>query len=322
MRKDMINMPRPYSEDLRLRVVHAVASGKTTREVGELFEVSPGFVSRVHQLSRHTGGVQSKPIGGYRRAILEPYADALVAQLSQHPSMTLKELQHWLESEHALTVSIPALDKFLRLKLGFRYKKTLVASEQQREDVAIARDHWQAWQQDCDISKLVFLDETGITTDMLRRYGRALGGARCVDCAPAGHWKTLTFIAGLRADRLTAPWCVDQAMNGDAFGEYLRSQLGPTLKPGDIVICDNLPAHKVAEFEAIIAVHGATLKYLPPYSPELNPIEQVFAKLKALLRKAAERTVDQLWQTLGTLLDQVHAEECHSYFENAGYVFN
>jgi hypothetical protein len=129
------------------------------------------------------------------------------------------------------------------------------------------------------VSKLVFLDETGITTDRLRRYGRALGGARCEDSAPAGHWKTLTFIAGLRADRLTAPWCVDQAMNGEAFKEYLRSQLGPTLKAGDIVICDNLPAHKVADVEKIIAAQGATLKYLPPYSPDLNPIEQVFAKL-------------------------------------------
>jgi transposase len=168
----------------------------------------------------------------------------------------------------------------------------------------------------------VFLDETGITTDMLRRYGRVRGGARCKDSAPAGHWKTLTFIAGLRADRLTAPWCVDQAMNGEAFKEYLRSQLGPTLKPGDIVICDNLPAHKVADVEAIIAAYGATLKYLPPYSPDLNPIEQVFAKIKALLRKAAERSVDKLWQTLGTLLDEIQAEECQNYFKNAGYASN
>jgi transposase len=198
----------------------------------------------------------------------------------------------------------------------------VVASEQQREDIVSARDQWQAWQKSCDLSKLVFLDETGITTDMLRRYGRALGGARCVDSAPAGHWLTLTFIAGLRADRLTAPWCVDQALNGEAFKEYLRSQLGPTLKPGDIVICDNLSAHKVADVEAIIAAHGATLKYLPPYSPDLNPIEQVFAKIKALLRKAAERTVDQLWQTLGKLLDEIQSEECRNYFENAGYVFN
>ncbi|MGJ0493212.1 IS630 family transposase, partial [Methylobacter sp.] len=178
----------------------------------------------------------------------------------------------------------------------------------------------QAWQKTCDLSKLVFLDETGVSTDMIRRYGRALGGVRCRDTAPAGHWHTLTFIAGLRADRLTAPWCLDQAMTGEAFKEYLRSQLGPTLKPGDIVICDNLPAHKVAEVQAIIEAHGATIKYLPPYSPDLNPIEQVFSKLKALLRKAAERTYDKLWRLIGKLLDEFHADECLNLFRHSGYV--
>ncbi len=132
----------------------------------------------------------------------------------------------------------------------------MVASEQQREDVARAREQWQAWQQHCDLSRLVFLDETGVSTDLIRRYGRALGGARCRDAAPAGHWQTLTLIAGLRADRLAAPGCLDQAMTGESFKEYLRSQLGPTLKPDDSVICDNLPAHKVAEVQAIIEAQG------------------------------------------------------------------
>ncbi|HEY8159379.1 MAG TPA: transposase, partial [Methylobacter sp.] len=131
-------------------------------------------------------------------------------------------------------------------------KKTVFASEQQREDVAVARKQWQTWQQSCDLSKRVFLDETSTSTDMIRRYGRALGSARCRDAAPAGHWQTLTFIAGLRADQLTAPWCLNQAMNGEAFKTYLSSQLGPTLKPGDIVICDNLSAHKVADVQALI----------------------------------------------------------------------
>ncbi|MGZ8163284.1 MAG: IS630 family transposase [Methylobacter sp.] len=306
-------MPHPYSEDLRLRVAQAVERGKTTREVSALFQVNPGFVSKIHQLWRRSGTVPSKPIGGYRRAILEPYAETLMEQITNRPSITLKELQNWLEQAHALSVSIPAIDKFIRQKLGFRYKKTLVAA---------AREQWQAWQQHCDISRLVFLDETGMSTDMRRRYGRRVGGARCVDSAPAGHWQTLTFMAGLRADRITAPWYGDRAMKGEAFKEYLGSQLGPTLKPGDSVICDNLPAHKVAEVEAIIAAQGATLNYWPPYSPDLNPIEQVFAKLKALLRKAAERTVDKLWQSLGAILYQVNAEECLNFFRNSGYVSN
>lgn len=157
---------------------------------------------------------------------------------------------------------------------------------------------------------------------MIRRYGRASGGARCRDAAPAGHWQTLTFIAGLRADGLTAPWCVDQAMTGESFKEYLRSQLGPTLKPGDIVICDNLSAHKVAEVQAIVAAHGATIQYLPPYSPDLNPIEQVFAKLKALLRQAAARTYETLWRTVGQLMDRFQADECLNFFSHSGYVSN
>ncbi|MGZ5055405.1 MAG: IS630 family transposase [Methylobacter sp.] len=198
----------------------------------------------------------------------------------------------------------------------------MFASERKREDVAAAREQWQAWQKNCDLSKLVFLDETSASTDMIRRYGRALGGSRCKDATPAGHWQTLTFIAGLRADQLTAPWCLNQAMNGDAFKEYCRSQLGPTLRPGDIVICDNLPAHKVADVRALIEVRGATLKYLPPYSPDLNPIEQVFAKLKALLRKAAERTYDKLWQAIGQIMDQFHPDECLNYFKNSGYAFD
>ncbi|MGZ4979609.1 MAG: IS630 family transposase [Methylobacter sp.] len=198
----------------------------------------------------------------------------------------------------------------------------MVASEQSRDDVSAARKQWQAWQKNCDLSNLVFLDETSASTDMIRRYGRALGGARCQDSAPAGHWQTLTFIAGLRADQLTAPWCLNRAMTGDAFKEYCRSQLGPTLKPGDIVICDNLPAHKVADVQALIEARGATLKYLPPYSPDLNPIEQVFAKLKGLLRQAAARTVDSLWQTIGQIMDQFQPDECLNYFNNAGYVSN
>ncbi len=148
----------------------------------------------------------------------------------------------------------------------------MFASEQQRDDVAAAREQWQAWPQSCDVSKLGFLDETSASTDRIRRYGRAFAGARGKDAAPAGHWQTRTFIAGLRADQLMAPWCLNQAMNGEAFKEYLRSQLEPTLRPGDIVICDNLPAHQVADVQALIEARGATMKYLPPYSPDLNPI--------------------------------------------------
>lgn len=252
-------MPTPYSEDLRLHVVNAVESRKSTREVATLFQVSSSFVSAIHLCWKQKGHVHAKHIGGYRRAVLEPYEDAIKVQLADKPSMTLRELQFWLESEQSLSLSISAIDKFLRQQLGYRYKKTVVASEQPRDDVATAREQWQAWQKICNVLKLVFLDETSNSIDMIRCYVHALGGARCEDDAPADHWQTLTFIAGLRVDRLTAPWCLNQAMHGDAFKEYCRSQLGPTLSPGDIVICDNLSAHKVADVQELIEARGATL---------------------------------------------------------------
>lgn len=196
------------------------------------------------------------------------------------------------------------------------------ATERARDDVQEARALWQQWQKSCDPSKLVFLDETGASTNMARCYGRSAGGTRCTDTAPGGHWKTLSFIAGLRMDELTAPWVLDGPMTGEAFKIYLKTQLVPTLKPGDIVICDNLSAHKVAGVKEIIEAAGAKIMYLPPYSPDLNPIEQVFAKLKALLRKAAERSVEKLWQTIGKLIDLFKPQECKNYLKNSGYDAN
>ncbi len=154
---------------------------------------------------------------------------------------------------------------------------------------------------------------------MARRYGRCLKGERLVAAVPHGHWKTTTFLAALRHDRIDAPCVIDGPMTGELFLAYVEQFLAPTLKPGDIVIMDNLPAHKVAGVAAAIEARGAELRYLPPYSPDLNPIEQLFAKLKALLRKAAARTVDALWDTIGLLLDAFSPAECANYLKNSGY---
>jgi len=194
------------------------------------------------------------------------------------------------------------------------------AAEQQRPDVASAREHWKTeLQQGLDPQKLVFIDETGTTTNMARQRGRCRRGARLIGRVPHGHWKTTTLVAGLRVDAVTAPFVIDHAMNGEIFGTYVERCLVPTLAPGDIVIMDNLPAHKVAGVRQAIGAAGAALLYLPPYSPDLNPIEQFFAKLKALLRKAAERTIEGLWAAIGRLLDGVSADECSRYLASAGY---
>jgi transposase len=170
-----------------------------------------------------------------------------------------------------------------------------------------------------DAQRFVFLDETAATTAMTRLYGWAPRGERLVDAAPAGHWKTTTFVAGLRSTGLIAPLVLDGPMTGEVFRAYVEQMLAPALEPGDVVVMDNLPAHKVTGVEHAIRSAGGSLLYLPAYSPDLNPIEQVFAKLKALLRKAAARTKDTLWSTIGALLAAFTPVECANYLANAGY---
>jgi transposase len=166
----------------------------------------------------------------------------------------------------------------------------------------------------------VFIDETWATTNMARRHGRARRGQRLVAAVPHGHWKTTTFLAALRHDRISAPCVFDGAINGERFRAWVEQALAPTLAPGDLVVMDNLAAHKVQGVRAAIEARGARLLYLPPYSPDLNPIEQVFAKLKALLRTAATRTVDALWRAIGQALDAFSPAECARYLAHAGYV--
>jgi transposase len=185
--------------------------------------------------------------------------------------------------------------------------------------VKARRDEWQATQSQLDPAKLVFLDETWASTNMTRTYGRCPRGQRLVMDVPHGHWKTTTFVAALRCDGLVAPTVVDGAMNGDTFVAYVEQQLVRTLKPGDIVVMDNLSSHKRAGVKAAIEAAGAELRFLPPYSPDLNPIEKAFSKLKSLLRSAKKRTIKALQKYLGESLDCFSPQECLNYFQSCGY---
>jgi transposase len=198
-------------------------------------------------------------------------------------------------------------------------KKSLHASEQDRPDVARRRRRWKLHQGKLDPARLVFIDETWAKTNMTRRHGRCARGQRLVAKVPHGRWRTLTFLAALRVDRLEAPCVLDGPINARSFLAYVEQILVPTLAPGDIVIMDNLGSHKGARVRRAIRAAGAKLFFLPPYSPDLNPIEQLFAKLKTLLRKAAERTVEATWQRIGKLLDAFGPAECANYLANAGY---
>jgi transposase len=202
---------------------------------------------------------------------------------------------------------------------GSASKKSLRAAEQDRADVARARARWKRHQPGLDPARLVFIDETWAKTNMTRTHGRCLRGKRLVAKVPHGRWRTLTFLAALRQDGITAPCVIDGPINGRAFLAYVEQVLVPTLKPGDIVVMDRLGSHKGKAGRAAIRKAGAKLFFLPPYSPDLNPIEQAFAKLKTLLRKAAERTVDATWKRIGELLDRFTPQECNNYFANAGY---
>jgi len=193
------------------------------------------------------------------------------------------------------------------------------ASEQDRADVAAARLVWRDNQALLDPSRLVFIDETGTSTNMARSRGRCRRGVRLIGKVPHGHWKITTFVAGLRHNGITAPFVIDKPMNSLIFQIYLERCLVQTLKPGDIVVMDNLSSHKSEAVREIVEEAGARLLYLPPYSPDLNPIEQAFAKLKAHLRNAAERSIPALWDRIGSILDTFSSEECQNFFRHDGY---
>jgi len=198
--------------------------------------------------------------------------------------------------------------------MGSALKKPAHAAEQDRPDVAEARIAWRAGQHRFDPKRLVFIDETGTSTKMTRLCGRARKGERLLAPVPHGHWKTTTFVAGLRHDRITAPLVIDCPINGHIFETYVKNCLAP-----NIVVMDNLSAHKVKGIRQAIEDKRAHLLYLPPYSPDLNPIEMLFSKLKALLNRAAERSIDDLWKRIGEILDTTTKLECQNFFCHAGY---
>jgi transposase len=186
----------------------------------------------------------------------------------------------------------------------------------------LKRALWRLEQSGLDPQRLVFLDETWAKTNMTRPRGRALRGERLIAKVPHGHWKTTTFLAALRTSGLSAPLVVDGAINGAVFRAYVEQHLAPTLSAGEIVIMDNLNSHKVNGVREAIEARGATLVYLPPYSPDFNPIELVFAKFKWLLRSRAARSVADLWSLCGALLDRFTQSECANYFRHCGYTLH
>jgi transposase len=275
--------------DLRERALARKAAGETHRQIAEALQIAPSCVSKWARRERETGSPAPAQVGGYKRRTLSgPAADWLRARIAAGP-FTLQGLSDEL------------------------------AEEQARPDVARRRKRWKAHQMKVEPQRLVFIDETWIKTNMAPLRGWAPRGKRLRAYAPFGHWKTLTFIAALRCDRIEAPFVLDGPINGQAFRLYVETQLAPTLRPGDVVVMDNLGSHKGKAARAAIRSRGAHLLFLPACSPDLNPIEQVFAKLKHLMRKSQPRGVEAAWRTAGQILERFTPNECANSLVNAGY---
>ncbi|WP_241771255.1 IS630 family transposase [Acidisphaera rubrifaciens] len=313
-------MARTLSEDLRVRVIRAVEEGLSCRASAARFGIGVATAIRWVRVWRETGETSAKPKGGdLRSQRIEAFHAVILAAVDAKKDITLDELSELLAREHGARFAPSTIWRFFaRHRISFK-KKTAHAAEQNRPDVAKRRQAWFEAQPDLDPEHLVFIDETGASTKMARMRGRAPRGERCRAAVPHGHWKTTTFTGALRLSGMTAPMALDGPMNGAAFLAYVEQVLAPTLRPGDVVVMDNLPAHKRTGVRDAIEAAGARLRFLPPYSPDFNPIENAFAKLKALLRRAAARTLDGLWNAIGHALPLFSPAECANYFTAAGY---
>lgn len=305
------------------RVLSYVDEGHSRRAAAAHFRGSVSFVVNLVKAFGARGSLAPKPSGGRRHAKLEPHRAFLLQKIAEKADITMPELAAELAAATCEKADPASLSRWL-IRIGYRFKKTLRASEHDRPDVKQAREEWTLTRQPAmrlEPHRLVFLDETGTTTKMTRLRGPSPKGQRLFSKVPFGHWMTQTFIAGLRCDALTAPFVIDAPINRRIFETYVETQLAATLKPGDVVVLDNLPAHKSAAAEQAIRATGAWLLFLPPYSPDLNPIEMAFAKLKALLRARAVTTIDALWRAIGEICDLFSPQECQNYFNAAGSEF-
>jgi len=308
------------SKDIREKVVKAIKGGMSRRQAAARFDVGPATAVRWAKRVETTGDVAPMKMGGDRRSQrIEAHAEFILKEIKTKPDTTIMELRDKLRERHGLSLGYGTVWRFLARHKITRKKKTGHASEQEREDVEASREAWFEGQLDLDPKKLVFIDETSISTSMARRFGWAPRGERCRASIPFGHWKTTTFVAGLRVDRIDAPMTIEGALDGEAFLAYVEQVLAPTLSKGETVVMDNVPLHKVAGVSEAITAKGASVLYLPAYSPDFDPIEKFFSKFKSILQRIAARTAEALETAVAEALRTVTPDECRNYFAACGY---
>lgn len=310
---------KTHSMDLRERVIAAVDNKEgSQREIARRYKVSLSFIVRLLQHRRNTGGLEPSPHGGGRKRALD-YRDRLrLGQLiREHPDATLEQIRD-LGSFHCC---LPTLWRTLR-RMGFtRKKKAMQAAERDRPDVQKKRARYRRQVRKIDAKRLVFLDETGLSTTLTPGYAWSPRGERAVGKAPAS-WRKSTCLAAISWRRVLAPWAFEGSLNQGRFAEYVKDVLAPQLRPGQIVVLDNLRVHKSEEALAAIRRTGASVLWLPPYSPDYNPIEEMFSKLKNRMRRAAARTVEAVHDALVGALDTIRFTDLLGYFRHSGlYAF-
>jgi transposase len=308
---------KAYSQDLRERVVRACDEGRLShQQIAQLFHVSTAWIRRLLQRRRQTGSFAAKPpAGGPRPKLGPPQRRQLVALVAERPDATLAELRQRLGAFVHLSTIHRALQRCgLTVK-----KKVLHAAEHGRPDVKHKRACWRGRAAGIDPSRFVFLDEMGTHTAMTRLYGRAPRGERCVGRVPQAHWRTTTLLSAIRSDGLVTAWTFAGATGEAAFVTFIEAILVPTLRPGDLVVLDRLAAHRAAAVARSLRKAKAGVWYLPPYSPDFNPIEKSWAKVKAYLRKAEARSLEALVDAIAEALRAVTPEDCQHCFEACGY---
>jgi transposase len=303
------------ASETRQRALAAYEQGKATqREIARLFGVSMRTFQR-WQRQYERERTTHPYVRGHRLAVYRgPALKRLDRMIQQHPDASLEELRQLT----AHSCSIMAVQRAV-VRLGYGLKKTLSASEQKRPDIARRRNQWRAGPLGLDGRGLVFVDESSAKTNMTRLRGRALRGRRVISYAPHGHWSTTTMIGSIRLDGATSCLAIDGATSSEVWREYVRQVLCPTLRRGDIVIVDNLAAHKDLQGQRLIEDCGAQLMFLPPYSPDLNPIENMWSKIKAHLRKAEARSYERLIEAIGQAFAAITAKDAQGYFFSCGY---
>jgi transposase len=306
---------RALSQDLRERIIAAVdRHDGSRRQIATRFCVDVSTITRLLQLRRQTDSLQPRPRGGDHRSTLDSAAlERLRRLVAKHPDATLRDLRQKRGVGGSLMILWRALNK-----LGItRKKKTVHAAEQDRPDVQAKRRSFRRTIQPIEPKRLVFVDETGVTTAMTPTHGRAPRGERVIASAPAS-WESVTVIAALGLEGVAAPLAVPGSSNAATFLAYVEQVLVPALRPGDGVVFDNLASHFTPGVTEAIEKVGARVLPLPPYSPDLNPIEEMFSKFKELLRRAAARTRAHLTEAIGEALRQVHAQDILGWFQQAG----